>query len=616
MKAEPAGHLADPHAAAVREESEVVLSADRPWPGMRPYREQDARFYFGRGLEIEDLLARTERSLLTLLYARGGLGKTSLVRAGLAPRLVECGYLPVYLRPRGLLDGGRDPILETIRAIEAAAAAGHVTATAGFDVATLWELFHRDGFDLWDANNRLVTPVLVFDQFEEIFQVIDDDPSAAPRVKALLDGIAELVENRLPARLARAEAADGVGPRFDTSAKDYRVILSFREDYLPQVRKLRAIVPSVIENHVRLEPLSGRQALEVVEGAGRELIDRDAATRLVRSVGRRAGLLQLLLDPDAALPDAAGNEVLNLEIDPAILSVVCFHLNSERRRRGQSTIDVGLVAQKTPEDIFDDYYSASVGQVSAPAREFVESSLVTPGGERVLYPMRAVEAQGPALAGAINQLLEQGILRKEWFAGEQRVEISHDLLLRPIRRAVELRRRQGTLRRRKQRGFLVLGAVLLVAGGALAWYLMDTRLKSELAQREGVAEALLVAYVPLSQDPDKPEQLKTEMAEKIAAIDSAADAAERIQRLEQLYALAVRVGADADRSNARRLHDFSIDYVQMKIDGYRFRSEDLAPLVQKLREGAGRSCAAGVLLPSDRIVTWFGKRGGAPKECS
>ncbi len=515
----------------------------------------------------------------------------------------------------GCSTAGRDPIHETIRAVEAAAAAGHIKATAAFDAATLWELFHREDFDLWDADNRLVTPVLVFDQFEEIFQVIDDDAAAAPRVKALLDGIAELVENRLPARLARPEAADGAGPRFDTAAKDYRVILSFREDYLPQVRKLRAIVPSVIENHVRLEPLSGRQALEVVEGAGRELIDRDAATKLVRSVGRRAGLLQLLLDPDAALPDAAGNEVLNLEIDPAILSVVCFHLNSERRRRGQSTIDVGLVAQKTPEDIFDDYYSASVDQVSAAAREFVETSLVTAGGERVLYPMRAVEAQGPALAGAVNQLLEQGILRKEWFAGEQRVEISHDLLLRPIRRAVELRRRSGTLRRRKQRAFVALGAVVLVAGGAAAWYVMDTRLKSELAQREGVAEALLVAYVPLSQDPDKPEQLKTEMAEKIAAIDSAANAAERIQRLEQLYELAVRVGADADRSNARRLHDFSIDYVQMKIDGYRFRSEDLAPLVQKLRDGAGRSCAAGVLIPNDRIVVWFGKRGGAPKEC-
>ena len=78
----------DREAATDSTETIVVLSQQRPWPGMRPYREQDAAFYFGRGAEIEDLRARTERSLLTLLYARGGLGKTSLLRAGLTPRLV------------------------------------------------------------------------------------------------------------------------------------------------------------------------------------------------------------------------------------------------------------------------------------------------------------------------------------------------------------------------------------------------------------------------------------------------------------------------------------------------------------------------------------------------
>jgi hypothetical protein len=630
LKPEPPQHLAAPpegaphggpalpegapHEAPVpRSESEVTLSAERPWTGMRPYREQDAAFYFGRGAEVDDLLTRTERSLLTLLYARGGLGKTSLVRAGLAPRLVERGWLPVYLRPRGLLDGARDPIAEAIRAVEAAARAGGVEATADFDAPSLWELFHRQAFDLWDASNRLVVPVLVFDQFEEIFQVIDDDPAAAPRVRALLEGIAELVENRLPQRLAGGDIPADEAQRFDIAAKDYRVVLSFREDYLPQMRKLRAIVPSVIENHVRLEPLTGRQALQVVEGAGRDLIDRDAATLLVRSVGRPAGLLQRLLDPQAGL--AAGGEVMNVEVEPAILSVVCFHLNSERLQRRQSTIDVGLVKRKSAEDIFDDYYGSSVAKVSAGARDFVESSLVTQGGERVLYPMRALEAGDPALLGELQALLDQGILRKEWFAGEQRVEISHDLLLRPIRRAIESRRLQAVGRRRKQRLAVGLAAALIGGVGAVAWYAMDARLKSERAQRESVVEALLVAYVPLTDHPTEPEQLKTTMAELIAAVDAATGRAGSAQRLEQLYDFAIHVRALADRGSARRLRDFSVDYVQLKIDGGRFRADEVTALVQKLRSAAGQSCAQGLLLPDDRVVKWFSKRGGLPAEC-
>jgi hypothetical protein len=596
-----------------RNEAEVTLSAERPWPGMRPYREQDAAFYFGREAEVEDLLTRVERSLLTLLYARGGLGKTSLVRAGLAPRLVDRGCLPVFLRPRGLLDGGREPIAEAIGAVEAAARSGGLEATADFAAPSLWELFHRRAFDLWDASNRLVRPVLVFDQFEEIFQIIDVDPAAAPRVRALLEGIAELVENRLPQRLAGGDFDGAAEQRFDVAAKDYRVVLSFREDYLPQVRKLRAIVPSVIENHVRLEPLAGRQALAVVEGAGRGLIEREAATLLVKSVGRPAGLLQRLLDPDAGV--TASGEVVNVEVEPAILSVVCFHLNSERLLRGRATIDVGLVKVKSAEDIFDDYYRSNVAKVGAGTRDFVESSLVTEGGERVLYPMRALEAGGSVLLSDVEALLEQGILRKEWFAGEQRVEISHDLLLRPIRRAVEASRQRAFGRRRVQSLAIGLAAFVIVGGGAAGWYAMQARLHSALAQRESVAEALLVAYVPLTEDPANPEQLKTKMAEWISDIDAANGPADSAQRLEKLYDFSVNVGALADRRSARRLRDFAVAYVQLKLDRGGVRAEEVKPLVDKLRSAAAQSCAQGTLLPSDGVVTWFTKRGGLPAEC-
>lgn len=592
-------------AAADQAESEIVLSQERPWPGMRPYREHDATYYFGRSAEVEDLLARTERSLLTLLYARGGLGKTSLLRAGLAPRLVERACLPVYMRPRGLLDGGRDPVREVIGALEAAARAGRLEATADFEAPSLWELFHRQGFDLWDSTNQLVTPVLVFDQFEEIFQVIDDDASAAPRVRALLDAIAELVENRAPPRLARDDPLAPAAPKFDTAARNFRVILSFREDYLPQMRKLRAIVPSVIENHVRLEPLTGRQALEVVEGAGRQLIDREAATQLVQSVGRRAGLLQLLLDPGAALSQGAEGAALNLEVEPSILSVVCFHLNSERQMRGQATIDVGLLKLKSPADIFDDYYMTSVGQLSAGARRFVESSLVTPGGERVLYPMRAIEAMGAELLKAVNWLLDQGILRKEWFAGEQRLEISHDLLLRPIKRAAEQRAAAAA---RRRIGRLVAGSAAAAVGVmGLIGYFSHMKFQAELDQSETLAEALLVAYAP--------QGARNDMATIIRQVDGSTRAEDCVPILGALFDFAKQLSTSIDPTTAWRMQDSATTYVQLKIERGGFSQDTYPALQQKLRLAVESACAQGYLFPEDKSVIWFAQRGGIPAAC-
>ena len=615
MKHEPLQHLAEPAAsqepADPRAEAETALSAERPWPGMRPYREQDSAFYFGRETEVEDLLLRTERSLLTLLYARGGLGKTSLVRAGLAPRLVERGFLPVYLRPRGLLDGGREPIAEAIRAVQAAVRSGGLEATAGFDAPSLWELFHRQAFDLWDAQNRLVTPVLVLDQFEEIFQIVDDDPAAAPRVRMLLEAIAELVENRLPQRLAGADFEAAPEQRFDLAAKDYRVVLSFREDYLPQVRKLRAIVPSVIENHVRLEPLTGRQALQVVQSAGRDLIDAEAAALLVQSVGRPAGLLQRLLDPQAGV--AAGGEAVNVEVEPAILSVVCFHLNSERLQRGSATIDVGLVKVKTAQAIFDDYYRINIGQVDAAAREFVETRLVTPGGERVPYPMREVAAQGPVLVGAVNRLLEQGILRKEWFGGEQRLEISHDLLLRPIRQAMQ-RRADDAARKRFWRRGLAVAAVVVGAIG-LALYLGAMKLKSEFAQRETIAEALLVAYVPLKASNDDPMEFKEHMAQLIGKVNPPSAGAAGLAQLDELFESAQSFALATTGIERRRLMEVAIDYVQLKVEAGRFEPADLQPLLLKLNGAVGQSCAQKFLVADDTRVRWFQDRGGIPADC-
>jgi len=102
------------------------------------------------------------------LYGRSGFGKTPLLRAGLFPLLRARHFLPVYIRfeieaeavslSRQLHHAMRDAIR-----VDAP------DATPPSADESLWEFLHRADLELWSAQNYLLTPVVVLDQFEELF---------------------------------------------------------------------------------------------------------------------------------------------------------------------------------------------------------------------------------------------------------------------------------------------------------------------------------------------------------------------------------------------------------------------------------------------------------------
>ena len=64
----------------------------RPFPGMKPYDETYAEVFFGRKWQIKrlyDLLTSQKELSATLVYGAAGVGKTSLIRAGLIPRMSD-----------------------------------------------------------------------------------------------------------------------------------------------------------------------------------------------------------------------------------------------------------------------------------------------------------------------------------------------------------------------------------------------------------------------------------------------------------------------------------------------------------------------------------------------
>src|SRR5579872_6288106 len=75
-----------------------AVDESNPWLGLASFTEETRSFFYGREEEVAELARRVQRKLLTILFGQSGLGKTSILRAGLVPRLREHGFCPVYVR--------------------------------------------------------------------------------------------------------------------------------------------------------------------------------------------------------------------------------------------------------------------------------------------------------------------------------------------------------------------------------------------------------------------------------------------------------------------------------------------------------------------------------------
>ena len=65
------------------------MGPSSPYRGLEPFDERDAAFFFGRERETRLITASLFAAPLTLLYGASGVGKSSVLRAGVLPRLRE-----------------------------------------------------------------------------------------------------------------------------------------------------------------------------------------------------------------------------------------------------------------------------------------------------------------------------------------------------------------------------------------------------------------------------------------------------------------------------------------------------------------------------------------------
>jgi hypothetical protein len=230
------------------------------------------------------LLNHVREAPVTVLYGLSGLGKTSLLRAGLFPLLREEDFLPVYVRFE-LMPGATPLTRQLYQSVHASLRAEVPDAMLPSDEESLWEYLHRADFELRSARNYPLTPVIVLDQFEELFTLGERVPDL---VRIFMNDLGDLAENRIPTELAAPfEADEAAARRLHLRSRNYRLLISLREDFLAELEEWRKLIPALRHPSMRLHRLRADDALDAVHKPAAHLMtDALAAGWWTSSPGR------------------------------------------------------------------------------------------------------------------------------------------------------------------------------------------------------------------------------------------------------------------------------------------------------------------------------------------
>lgn len=148
-----------------------MMTDNNPFYGLTPFHKGNEHMFLGRDKQINELMELIVRNHYVLLYGQAGIGKTSLINAGIIPQAKDMGWIPVCVRLM-THDDCPNYSIQIIHSIEET-----INQIGGFlerecplsdnDRYNLAEYF--EGLHVYNKNTIEVPILIIFDQLEDIF---------------------------------------------------------------------------------------------------------------------------------------------------------------------------------------------------------------------------------------------------------------------------------------------------------------------------------------------------------------------------------------------------------------------------------------------------------------
>ena len=450
-----------------------VVAPASPYKGLAPFEDSDldALLFFGREHDSEIIAANLMAARVTVLYGPTGVGKTSVVRAGVAYRLrreKEAAVVVFSAWPTNPVAGLIDL----------------VGGTGDSLVDALADTANRAGGDLY----------VILDQFEEYFLYHQRDT-------AFFDALAELARR--------------AGVRVN-------ILIAIREEALAQLDAFKAAIPNLLSNRLRLERLdrgAGEAAIlgpirrynELVAGEDAVTLQPELVTAVLDEV--TAGRFEL-----SGIRRTAMDGVDRDRIEAPYLQLVMSRLWDVETQRGSKTLRRETLEQLGgAAHIVEDHLEDAMAELSLREKDVAAAMytfLVTPSGTKIAHDVRDLAGYAKVdeqeAADVLRRLSAERIVRSDSDNGTaSRYEIYHDVLAEAV---VAWRNRHNAARalreaeRRRRRAFAVAVAALaaLVLVGAIAIYALVERSHSQAdARRARARELTASANRMLDRDPQE-----------------------------------------------------------------------------------------------------------------
>jgi len=371
----------------------IQLTTARPYKFLDYYTERDVGLFFGREQEVEAICSQIVARRSFILHGRSGAGKSSILRAGLMPKLKGEGHLVFVIR------SFTDPVHQMENALR--------------------ELFPDEKFGESENLSELVRRagegsfvIFFLDQFEEFFLLLSEDARLH-----FVNTINELPDD-LPVRL----------------------VFALREDLLAEMSQLKAAIPAIFHHEYRLKRLNREQAELAITGPARTVgcsYEPELVERLLQDIGDAGGVdppqLQIVCDNLYDSRDATGlitrDAYERLGGAPQILASYL-----EKVLRRFNSVDLLLTKR-----ILTALISESGQRLVLQTAE-LESRI----GSRF--------SDDPAANLLIEELVSARILRRRRQDGAAWIELAHDFLTPEVSRwltedEIALKRARGVIER-------------------------------------------------------------------------------------------------------------------------------------------------------------------------
>lgn len=421
-----------------------------PFVGLVPFKESDYPYFFGRTLDIDVISSNLSAARLTVLYGSTGIGKTSVLQAGVVRKLRSASDNERAAGGPGFLilnfyNWSETSLSDALKALakKAAKSGAHPPAIEPGEGLSLAETFKR-----WSEILECDI-LLILDQFEEFF--LYHEHRAAEK----------------------GSFADQFSDLINSNDSRTHCLLSVREDALAKLDLFKGRIRHLLDNLLRLGLMGEHQAREAIvkpvieywRRAGKQVNDEPVERQLVDDVvaqlialEEHAGLTSFgagrVVENDDAPPPACKIELPFLQL---VMSRLWEQALKDKTRVGKDTPATTTVKSITPFVLHARYLGELGGvrrivtthldHILAGQRlgerrlsERLFRFLVTPSGSKIALSVEDLhgftdkgaltERKANRLRRVLNKLCEKRILRRVPILGrsESRYEIFHDIL--------------------------------------------------------------------------------------------------------------------------------------------------------------------------------------------